>query len=326
MGSKNTSPFLTQTWSVKGWTDGWTVAKPYHVEGEVYLFLLKSAGYGGDDKNVHVMVVRPGGKLGEKRFTKHWTEGWTSAEFFQDHGRRYLLLLKERGFGSAGNNLHVGAVSAFQGEGMEFLTAWAISSGVLVGLAVMAGYQVQFAGVWKPFGILIDDRERFSLNRFQLTMWTILILSTFLALILANVGSPTAAMAIPNELLGLLGISLGTGVVAGAVKDGKNILRPGKIGGGPDFVARLPVAVRQPLNPGVPPRFAQVFLEEEGDAANKVVNVTKFQNFIFTIALGVVYVVLTYKARGYATFGEQALWLLGISHGTYVGGKVPSKD
>ena len=80
------------------------------------------------------------------------------------------------------------------------------------------------------------------------------------------------------------------------------------------------------LREGPPPHFAQVVLEEEGARANKIVNVTKFQNFIFTLALAVVYVVLTWKARGYPTFDEQVIWLIGISHATYVAGKVPAKS
>jgi hypothetical protein len=209
---------------------------------------------------------------------------------------------------------------------MGFHATWLVIAGVLIVAAVLAGFLVKLgAAARKPYAILIDDRERFSLNRLQLVLWTVLILSTFLGLLFTNLDDPSQAMAIPTELLGLLGISLGTGVIAGAVKAGKDTLRSEKIGGGPTFAARRPAGLAAAVALE-DPHFGQIVLEEEGAGANKVISVTKFQNLLFTLALAVVYVTLAWKANGYPTFDEQAVWLIGVSHATYVGGKVPNKS
>ena len=206
---------------------------------------------------------------------------------------------------------------------MSFRQSWLLAAVVLVILAVGAGLFV--SRIRRFYAILIDDRDRFSLNRFQLVVWTILILSTFLSLLFTNLEDPGKAMAIPTELLGLIGISIGTGVVAGAVKAGKTELRATRIGGGPAFVASLSLPQQALVPSSEPPHFGQVILEEEGVGANRVINVTKFQNFIFTCALGVVYVVLTWKANGYPALDEKTIWLIGVSHAGYVGGKMPNK-
>jgi hypothetical protein len=219
---------------------------------------------------------------------------------------------------------------------MSFLFAWMVSALGLIVLAGWIGRQARFEALDDAptyWGILIDSRERFSLNRLQLVMWTLLILSNFIGLLVVNlVSDPGAALAIPDEILGLLGISAASATVAGAVKDGKDATRPQKIAGGKGFFARI--QTRGVLPPGFnvadmaqKPGFSQIFLEEEGvQSKNRVVSVMKFQNFFFTLALGAVYVVLAVKAGGYPAFDRQVLWLIGISQSGYIGGKLPNKD
>src|SRR5262245_47414727 len=124
----------------------------------------------------------------------------------------------------------------------NFYLSYGISALVLLLLAGWAGRQAKFAALeGKPtsLGILIDNRERFSLNRLQLVMWSLLILSTFLAVLAHNLSSdPGKALAIPNELLGLLGISVGSAIIAGAVKDNKDATRPETLSGGKGFLDR----------------------------------------------------------------------------------------
>jgi hypothetical protein len=223
-----------------------------------------------------------------------------------------------------------------------FHLSWVIGALSLLVLAAAVGkftYRKSFTG------ILIDDRGRYSLNRFQLVLWTILILSTFLALFFVARKDQT----IPLTLLGLLGISVGTATVAGAVKDGKDtsgavVQRGGAFVVDPATVlpsgepwrlaptrqllaatARGPSG-EPPVIVSIPPHFSQIILEEEGQFADKIVNVTKFQNFIFTVAVAVWYVAAVVKAPGYPTLPENIVWLLGISHAGYVAGKVPKKE
>lgn len=73
-------------------------------------------------------------------------------------------------------------------------------------------------------------------------------------------------------------------------------------------------------------RFSQVLLEEEGDNADLVVSPTKFQNLILTVVAGVALIVMIASQKTLdLTLSEQFLWLLGISHASYVGGKIPNK-
>jgi hypothetical protein len=212
----------------------------------------------------------------------------------------------------------------------SFRTMWAIFGFILLAFAAWAGKKSQFNSF---LGILIDVRERYSLNRFQLVMWTLLILSSFLGLLFGPflewlTGTVTLTKAlqeglpkafnIGKELLGLLGISVTSATIAGAVKDNKNLTRPESISGGGRFAAASNA-------PSVPPRLLQIILEEEGQGANKIISVSKFQNFIFTVALGVVYIALTATTGKYPVFDQQILWLIGISHAGYVGGKIPDK-
>lgn len=217
-----------------------------------------------------------------------------------------------------------------------FYLSWAISAFILLLLVAWVGYKAEFEALAKKHtisGVLIDVRERYSLNRLQLVMWTVLILSTFLGLLFSNlISDPSKALAIPSQLLGLMGISVASATVAGAVKDYKNATRPDKIAGGEGFLktskTRASVtSTTQETATGQAPSFVQVFLEEEGSLGeNRVISVTKFQNFVFTLALGVIYVVLAVKAGGYPVLDEKVLWLIGISHTGYIGGKLPNKD
>lgn len=74
---------------------------------------------------------------------------------------------------------------------------------------IVVGYGI--TGRW--LGLLIDNRRKMSLSKFQTTLWSVLIFSGFLAAALTNiplVSHPTDALSItiPPELLAILGISV----------------------------------------------------------------------------------------------------------------------
>jgi hypothetical protein len=203
--------------------------------------------------------------------------------------------------------------------------AWGISAATLLAAAIVAGRFVRGQGRLGPsrlLGILIDDRGRFSLNRFQITVWTILVLSLVSGVYFGRLTGGTAEQAmnfdIPGELLAALGISVGSSAVAGAVKASKNATRPEA------------VAVS---NAEDPPRLTQMLLREEGEQADKVIDVAKFQHFWITVFLAGAYAVLAGSAiRNAASvtdvalpgFSATFLTLFGISHAGYVAGKLPS--
>lgn len=54
---------------------------------------------------------------------------------------------------------------------------------LLAGFAIVAGHGI--TGYW--FGALIDSRSKMSLSRFQMTLWTILIISAYLTSVVINI-------------------------------------------------------------------------------------------------------------------------------------------
>ncbi len=172
-------------------------------------------------------------------------------------------------------------------------------------------------------GILIDDRGRYSLNHFQMILWTIVILSSVVGSFFANQIDAAHTFSIDATVWGLMGISATSGILAAGVKATKD-------------PANMPTATAPKEPPEEPPagtatgsssepRFAQIWLEEEGVKANEVINITKYQNFLFTLAILLVYIAAALKAGGVPKLPTEILWLIGISHAGYVGGKVPDK-
>jgi hypothetical protein len=73
-------------------------------------------------------------------------------------------------------------------------------------------------------GFLIDPRNKMSLSRLQLVLWTIVILPAFLAAAVFNFGAGAEDplnITVPPEVWGLLGISAGSLVGSGIIKSGR---------------------------------------------------------------------------------------------------------
>ena len=60
--------------------------------------------------------------------------------------------------------------------------------------------------------------------------------------------------------------------------------------------------------------------------AGKVISITKYQNFIFTLVILAYYVGAAIQAGGLPALPKEVVWLIGISHAGYVGGKVPNRQ
>ncbi len=195
---------------------------------------------------------------------------------------------------------------------MSSSVAWLVSFAVALAITIWVGR----AAKGNVLGILIDGRGRFSLTNLQLTTWTLLILATFAGAFFATFEVPE----IPQTLLMLLGMSAGGAVVSSAVKAGKDLDPKAKVAGAGTHVKSDGSQIT------ISPKLSQVFLEEEGDQADEVVNISKFQHFLFAVVLAVVYVVMTFKESGFPDFPPEVLWLLGISHAGHIGAKVPNKQ
>jgi len=196
--------------------------------------------------------------------------------------------------------------------------SWAAAAAVILGAMATAGK----ISNGSYLGILTDSRGRYSLNHLQILMWTAVVLSLFTGLLVGRlVGHATGGplgFSIPDSVLGLLGISVGSAVTARATKAGKSRRRPTN------------VAASDPKDP---PRLGQIILVEEGKLADQLVDVTKFQNLWITLVLVAGYIALAVsQIRQAASVSELTglpdvagtfVTLLAISHAGYLAGKLP---
>lgn len=101
------------------------------------------------------------------------------------------------------------------------LVAWLIVAGLLMGCFITIGRGT--TGLWA--GLLIDPRNKMSLSRLQLSLWTVLVLSTFLTVAMFNIrkdpNDNPLNIEVPAQVWGLLGISTTSFVAAGAIKSQK---------------------------------------------------------------------------------------------------------
>ena len=68
--------------------------------------------YGSDPGNVHINRINTNGSLGPRVERQTWTPGWTTALAYTIGGQNFLFLLKERGYGADGNNVHLHRIEA----------------------------------------------------------------------------------------------------------------------------------------------------------------------------------------------------------------------
>ncbi len=198
-----------------------------------------------------------------------------------------------------------------------FLMSWFLSALALVIFAGWIGRATE-KGI---LGILIDGRGRFSLTHFQTVLWTIVILSSVVGVLVSKDFDPSN-LGLSTQLLGLMGISAGSAVLATGVKGAKD---------SPGSTANVARVGAHTLSDGTTTKtiacnFSQIWLEEEGDQADEAVSITKFQSFIFTLVIFGVYVSIACKSGGLPVLPENVVSLIGISHAGYVGGKIPDKN
>lgn len=202
-------------------------------------------------------------------------------------------------------------------------------------LALFLGLRVLPRKSW--FGILIDMRGRCSLAHFQLFLWSVVILSLIAGVafgrLIHGVNDPLD-FKIPGEVLGLLGISIGSAATATAIKATKDVTGASKLATlSTGANGTLPSGIAAKGSDAYPPRLAQIFLLEEGQYADQAIDIGKYQNFIFTVVLVVAYVALSVHAiskQGGAisalpSFSDTFLVLVGISQAGYIANKIPNQ-
>jgi len=199
------------------------------------------------------------------------------------------------------------------------LTAWVVSLLALGAFLMLAGGAV----TGYALGALIDDRDKVSLSRFQLVLWTLLLLSALLTAGMHNLVASEDALAIelPEQLFWLLGISttslVGSPLIKGAKKE--------------RTAANAPAAGSQAVglitkNATVDDAsWADMFRGEEVDN-DQTLDLAKIQMFFFTIVIGVVYAFELgdmFREAGvmigrFPAISEGMNILLGLSHTGYL--------
>jgi hypothetical protein len=169
----------------------------------------------------------------------------------------------------------------------------------IAGLATALGLgtKARIAGIW------IDERNRVSLARAQVTLWTIVALGGFAAIALFNVGlgGPTAFPQIPASIAAALGIAFASPMISALILNTKDFGAPGspsallkRVGaatpGSNDFSNRslgVDVPATDPLetrNIPADASLADVFVGEHVSDAGQV-DISRLQNVVLTVTL-----------------------------------------
>lgn len=223
------------------------------------------------------------------------------------------------------------------------LGAWLTTFGLLLAFIAVVGNGI--TGLWR--GALIDERNKMSLSRFQLVLWTSIVLSAFLAAVLANLSKPgidPLAVGIPQELWLLLGISTTSLVGSPLLKDNKKKRQPDPV----EHAYTLNQLADQGTNPGTVGNEGLIVVnatpdmagwsdmfkgDETGNAA--LLDIGQLQMFYFTL-IGALAYCFALGSQLRTTLGpidhlpalsSSFLALLGISHAGYLTNKaVPHSD
>jgi hypothetical protein len=219
---------------------------------------------------------------------------------------------------------------------------------LLTAFTAIAGHGV--VGLW--LGVLIDERNKLSLSRLQMVLWTIVVLSGFLAAALWNVSlgaGDSLKISIPKELWLVMGISTTSLVGSPLILSTKTAEPPAKALSSQAMAKRTEQLDRtkdELERQGVPKetvlaqgkivvwkwpwdaRLSDLFQGDEIGAAAQL-DLGKIQMFFFTLALVFTYgVALSAKffpgdsaINSFPPLDESMVALLGISHAGFLTNK-----
>jgi energy-coupling factor transporter transmembrane protein EcfT len=197
----------------------------------------------------------------------------------------------------------------------------------------------------KWWGVFINERNKIALSRFQLVVWTLIIISAFLTIALLRIregSSDPLGIALPQQLWELLGISV-TSLVGSPLILSTKISKTSK-----DFKERQKAdkSLTEPkfgilaFNDGIKkkPKFSEMFTGDE-DGNEDSIDLAKVQMFFFTIIIAFSYVVLlfnlinttsadifrTASPFNFPALTDSAVALLGISSAGYLANKTYDK-
>ncbi|MDQ3818692.1 MAG: hypothetical protein M3362_13575 [Acidobacteriota bacterium] len=216
----------------------------------------------------------------------------------------------------------------------QIIEVWLVNMLLLALFAVIAGRGI--TGVWR--GVLIDERNKMSLSRLQLALWTILLLSGFLVAALINIHrgqSDPLSIALHPTLWALMGISTTSLVGSPLIKSTKKDAPTNQEEKDKTFkllesqgVDTTKVDAQGQIIVNNSPEeasWADLFKGDEvGNAA--FLDLGKIQMFYFTLIVWFAYAValasylksITGKLTAFPDVDPGMLALLGISHAGYL--------
>lgn len=173
-----------------------------------------------------------------------------------------------------------------------------------VGLALFIRLARRTAILRDPVPAPEGKQPPFSLSRFQLAFWTLLVIAAYVFIWMITEELDT----ITGSVLVLLGIGSGTALGAAVIDSGKQ--------------APEGSTSKADAAPPAKPRASQGFLTDVVSDDNGV-SLYKFQLFAWTLVLGVIFCSSVYNGLTMPQFSTTLLGLMGLSSGTYLGFKVP---
>jgi len=202
-------------------------------------------------------------------------------------------------------------------------------------LILIAGIAVIGATVnGRPAGVLIDNRNRVSLSKFQATLWTVLIISALVAGVGMNFNDHQLSpleIQIPDELLVAMGISaaslVGTPMLLSLKTDG--VSPAPAVARTADKLNLDVTEVKQQgrvfaRTDAADASWADMFRGDETSNAGDA-DLSKVQQFFISLLLVAVYGAAVWKLFGepgpvssLPPLSEKFVWLMGISHASYL--------
>lgn len=231
-----------------------------------------------------------------------------------------------------------GGVLYYVGLGRNW--TWLLTLALLALMLAMIGFSIK--GRWD--GIFIGPRNKISLSRFQLVIWTVVIGGALLTAGLSNVSvgsDKPLEIDIPKELWALLGLGGFTFVASPAIltqkeRGGDMNVRLDQINKNLQAKDQMTMAITA-IGPVVQKgstddaRWLDMFRGDEADA--DLIDFSKVQQFLFTTLLVVIYAAALAShfaglevLAGFPAIDKGFLALLGISHAAYLGYKISPKN
>lgn len=220
------------------------------------------------------------------------------------------------------------------------LYAWGCCLIGLISLMAVAGYEVR-GRVW---GVLIDERNRYSLSRLQISLWTVLVLASLYVVFIANTVRGTASFEALNvnidpNLVVLMGFSIASFVAAPLAlsrkadqsasaeeldKANRNLVPTQNLSMQPSTVGRLLVK-----GAAADARLADLIKGEEVGNAS-VIDLPRTQMLLITLVVVTAYGAAMFSLLRHGDWlldklpvlSQTLLLLILVSHGGYLVGKL----